>query len=136
MSSGDTAARLLACGTSALSDALDKMGIEGQIPGVLPIERSMRFAGTAFTVEMLPAGQSGGSVGDYIDDVEPGQVVVIANDGRLDATVWGDILTSVAAIRGIAGTVIMAFAVTAIAVSNLAIQSFPQAGGCAPGRTV
>lgn len=33
-------------------------------------------------------------------------VVVIDNAGRLDATIWGDILTMVAHRRGIAGTVI------------------------------
>src|SRR4029077_15308312 len=43
---------------------------------------------------------------DYIDDVEPGFVVVLDNGGRENATVWGDILTSVARRRGIAGTVI------------------------------
>jgi regulator of RNase E activity RraA len=66
----------------------------------------MAFAGPAFTIRMVPAGLSGGSVGDYIDDVEPGQVVVLDNNGRLDATVWGDILTLVAHGKGVAGTVI------------------------------
>src|SRR5690606_23205885 len=47
-----------------------------------------------------------GTVGDFIDQVEPGQVVVIDNDARVDCTVWGDILTAVAHHRGISGTVI------------------------------
>lgn len=102
----DVAERLKAAGTSALSDALDKLGIDGQILGIMPMVRSMRFAGRAFTIRMLPVGETGGSVGDYIDEVAPGQVVVIANDGRMDATVWGDILTAVASAKGIAGTVI------------------------------
>ncbi len=106
MDDEELARRLSGCGTSALSDALDKLGIDGQIEGVRPIVRTMRFAGRAFTIHMLPIGLTGGSVGDYIDDVAPGQVVVIANDGRIDATVWGDILTSVASVKGIAGTVI------------------------------
>jgi regulator of RNase E activity RraA len=45
-------------------------------------------------------------VGDYLDDVPPGGVVVLDNDGRTDCTVWGDILTAVAHQRGVAGTVI------------------------------
>ena len=106
MNEADLATRLAAAGTSALSDALDKLGIDGQILGVMPVVRTMRFAGRAFTIRMLPVGETGGSVGDYIDEVAPGQVVVIANDGRLDATVWGDILTAVASARGIAATVI------------------------------
>jgi 4-hydroxy-4-methyl-2-oxoglutarate aldolase len=102
----DLATRLAAAGTSALSDALDKLGIDGQILGVMPVVRTMRFAGRAFTIRMLPVGETGGSVGDYIDEVAPGQVVAIANDGRRDATVWGDILTAVASAKGIAATVI------------------------------
>jgi regulator of RNase E activity RraA len=45
-------------------------------------------------------------VGDYIDDVPVGGVVVLDNGGRENATVWGDILTWVSNRRGIAGTVI------------------------------
>ena len=106
MTDEDLGQRLSAAGTSALSDALDKLGIDGQILGVMPVVRTMRFAGRAFTIRMLPVGETGGSVGDYIDEVAPGQVVVIANEGRLDATVWGDILTAVASAKGIAATVI------------------------------
>ena len=45
-------------------------------------------------------------MGDYIDDVAPGSVIVLDNNGRDDCTVWGDILTEIAHRRGIAGTVI------------------------------
>jgi 4-hydroxy-4-methyl-2-oxoglutarate aldolase len=102
----DLTARLRALDTSALSDALDRLGIEGQALGVSPLDRGFRTVGHAFTVRMLPRGLSGKNVGDYIDDVPPGFVVVIDNGGRLDATVWGDILTTVAHRDGIAGTVI------------------------------
>lgn len=98
--------RLIAAGVTAVSDALDRLAIAGQAVGIVPVVRSMRFAGPAFTVRMVPVGQSGGSVGDYIDDVPAGSVVVIDNGGRLDQTVWGDILTSVASATKIAGTVI------------------------------
>jgi regulator of RNase E activity RraA len=97
---------LKAIGVTTLSDALDRLGIEGQCLGVMPFDRGMAFAGRAFTIRMVPVGLSGGSVGDYIDNVQPGQVVVLDNNGRLDATVWGDILTLVAHAKGVAGTVI------------------------------
>jgi regulator of RNase E activity RraA len=45
-------------------------------------------------------------VGDYIDDLLPGTVVTLDNQGRLDATVWGDILTIVASRKKLGGTVI------------------------------
>lgn len=93
-------------GVTAISDALDKLGIVGQAVGIMPVVRTMRFAGPAFTIRMLPTGQSGGAVGDYIDDVPAGAVVVIDNKGILDETVWGDILTFVAHSKGIAATVI------------------------------
>lgn len=93
-------------GTSAISDALDRLGINGQIHGVLPIERSMRLVGRAFTVKYVEVGEVPGTVGDYIDDLSADTVVVLANDGRTDATVWGDILTEVAHAKQIAGTVI------------------------------
>src|SRR5262249_55817404 len=53
-----------------------------------------------------PAGVPPGTVGDFIDDVPEGNVIVIDNGGRENATVWGDILTMVAHRRNIAGTVI------------------------------
>lgn len=98
--------RLAALDTPALSDALDRLGIEGQALGIHPVDHRFRSVGRAFTVRMLPRGLSGKSVGDYIDDVPDGHVVVIDNGGRLDATVWGDILTTVAHRDGVAGTVI------------------------------
>lgn len=93
-------------GTATVSDALDRLGIPGQCAGVLPLEPSMSFAGAAFTVRYGPCGHDKGTVGDYIDDVPAGGVVVLDNQGRLDATVWGDILTEVAHVRRLAGTVI------------------------------
>ncbi|MEU6371592.1 RraA family protein [Streptomyces sp. NPDC046909] len=92
--------------TSHVSDALDRLGINGQCLGVLPLDRSFRLAGPAFTVRYVPVGTDPGTVGDYIDDLDPGTVVVLDNAGRLDVTVWGDLLTATAARRDIGGTVI------------------------------
>jgi 4-hydroxy-4-methyl-2-oxoglutarate aldolase len=94
-------------GTATLSDALDRLGLAGQCCGVLPLRPDARLAGPAFTVRYRAAGLvERGTVGDYIDDVPPGSVVVLDNAGRLDCTVWGDVLTGVADRRAIAGTVI------------------------------
>lgn len=92
--------------TSHVSDALDKLAINGQCAGLHPLTRESRLAGIAFTVRYVPVGTDGGSVGDYIDDLDPGTVVVIDNAGRTDTTVWGDLLTATAARRDLAGTVI------------------------------
>ena len=106
MDEQDLRRRLTDAGVTAISDALDRLSIPGQAVGIVPVARGMKFAGPAFTVRMVPVGLSGGVVGDYIDEVGPGAVIVIDNNGALDQTVWGDILTSVAATKGIAGTVI------------------------------
>jgi len=92
--------------TSTISDALDRLNIAGQCSGIRPLNSAFSLIGRAFTVRMAPAGDAKGTVGDYIDDVPKGYAVVIDNGGRLDATVWGDILTAFAHVRGIAGTAI------------------------------
>ena len=92
--------------TSAISDALDRLGVTGQAMGIHPLDRGFRLAGRAFTAQYQPVDAAGGTVGDYIDDVPAGSVVVLDNGGRTDATVWGDILTEVASRQGLAGTVI------------------------------
>jgi 4-hydroxy-4-methyl-2-oxoglutarate aldolase len=92
--------------TTSISDALDRLGVAGQCLNIKPLDPAFRLTGRAFTVLYGPASRPAGTVGDYIDDVEPGAVVVLDNGGRENATVWGDILTWVAHRRGIAGTVI------------------------------
>ncbi len=99
-------ARAARLDTTSLSDALDRLGISGQCLGIKPLDHRFRMTGRAFTILYGPAGSPPGTVGDYIDDVEPGSVIVLDNGGRENATVWGDILTWVANRRGIAGTVI------------------------------
>lgn len=92
--------------TATLSDALDRLGIVGQCYQVKGRDPNFRLAGRAFTMRCGPNSTPPGTVGDYIDDVPPGHVVVIDNGGRTDATIWGDILTEIAHRRKLAGTVI------------------------------
>jgi len=102
----DAVRALSAMATSGVSDALDRLGIAGQAAGIHPLEPSFRLCGRAFTGLYQPVDALGGTVGDYVDDVPPGAVVVLDNGGRTDVTVWGDILTLVASRNGLAGTVI------------------------------
>lgn len=92
--------------TASISDALDKLRLPGSAFGIRPLFDEAKLAGRAFTVKYVPKGANGGAVGDFLDDVPPGYVAVLDNDHRLDCTVWGDIMTTVAISRGIAGTVI------------------------------
>ena len=99
-------ARAAKLDTATLSDALDRLGIVGQCYRIKPRSPAFRMAGRAWTLLYGPAANPPGTVGDYIDDVPPGSVIVLDNGGRDNATVWGDILTEIAHRRGIAGTLI------------------------------
>ena len=93
--------------TPGVSDALDKLGLPGQCLGVAPLDNYSKVTvGPAFTVQYVSASVPPGTVGDFIEDVAPGDVVVIDNGGRTDCTVWGDIMTQYAGTRQIAATVI------------------------------
>ncbi|KAM0227685.1 hypothetical protein ACHAPO_011330 [Fusarium lateritium] len=95
--------------TPAVSDALDKLGIPGQVMNIMPLANYQKVTvGPAFTVRYVPISSSGPpkGVGDWIDNVAQGDVILIDNGGRTDCTVWGDIMTQYAGIRDIAGTVI------------------------------
>ena len=91
---------------ASISDALDRLQIPAQAQGISSLRLGYNIVGRAFTVRYLPVGATKGTVGDYVDDVPPGGVIILDNAGRLDCTVWGDILTTVASRRKIAGTVI------------------------------
>jgi regulator of RNase E activity RraA len=93
--------------TAAVSDVLDRLGLPGSLLGIQRQTTGKGVAGRAFTVRYEPIDEDqGGTVGDFLDDVRPGDIVVIDNQGRVDCTVWGGIMSRVAAGRGIAGTVI------------------------------
>lgn len=93
--------------TASISDAMDKLGLEAGCHGIKPVVTGVKFAGRAFTVKYRACGiVERGTVGDFLDDVLPGQVVVIDNAGRTDCTIWGDIMTTLAHRNGVAGTVI------------------------------
>ena len=92
--------------TATLSDAFDKLRIYGQAYKIKARDPKFRLAGRAYTLFYGPAANPPGTVGDYIDDVPTGSVLVLDNNGRDDVTVWGDILTEIAHRRGLGGTVI------------------------------
>lgn len=92
--------------TAVVSDTCDRLGLITQASEIVRVSGSGTIAGRAFTVQYVPVGTEGGTVGDYIDDVEPGSVIVLSNHGRTDVTVWGGILSEVAEHRGIVATCI------------------------------
>lgn len=105
-------------GTAAISDALDRLALPGSLHGIRALRPGQRAAGPAFTVSYEPIDEQGGTVGDFLDQVPDGAVVVIDNQARTDCTVWGGIMSRTAVTMGIAGTIINgACRDTAVAVS-------------------
>lgn len=92
--------------TPSVSDAMDRLGLTGGLLGIKAVVPGTKLCGQAFTVHYTACGQVHGTVGDFLDDVDPGEVVVIDNGGRLHCTVWGDIMSYYASTHRIAGTII------------------------------
>ena len=63
--------------TPSISDAMDKLGLEAGCHGIKPVVVGMKCVGRAFTVKYRACGAvEKGTVGDFLDDVLPGQVIV------------------------------------------------------------
>lgn len=94
--------------TPCVSDALDRLGIPAGLLHIKPVVSGTGkvICGPAFTVKYIPVGLEKKTVGDFLDDVPAGAVVVIDNAGRDFCTVWGDIMSFCAEMKGVAGTVI------------------------------
>ncbi|WP_256105982.1 RraA family protein [Streptomyces sp. ODS05-4] len=93
--------------TATVSDALDLLDQTGCLAGIRRLSGTGLVVGPAYTLSYHPVTEPGtGTVGDFVDEVPPGSVIVIDNAGRTECTVWGEILSEVAAVRKIAGVVI------------------------------
>ncbi len=94
--------------TPCVSDAMDRLGIPAGLLHIKPVVSGTGkvVCGPAFTVRYIPVGLEKKTVGDFLDSVPAGAVVVIDNAGRDTCTVWGDIMSFYAEMKGVAGTVI------------------------------
>ena len=93
--------------TAEISDALDALRLPGSVVGIQRMAGPAKIFGKAFTVRFTPVDTTQpGTVGEYLDDVLEGAVIVLDNARRLDCTVWGGIMSTIAKHRGIAGTVV------------------------------
>ena len=109
-----TAARLNSVSTATLSSVLRKRGLENMfIEGVRPARPDLRLLGTAHTLQYLPlredlfAARGGGMNAQKraVEEIGPGQVLVIGARGETGSGTIGDILALRALRRGAAGIV-------------------------------
>src|SRR5215475_7136771 len=97
-------------GTSTWSDVLDELGVRGVVGGLVRRTGEGRFAGLAVTAK-AQAGPLGSfereafAVGQMIDAVGPGQVLVI-DVGGADVSTFGGLASLAAKIKGVEAVVI------------------------------
>lgn len=106
----DIASRLLKFDTCTISDALDKLGLQGAVSGLGPLTTvGKRVAGRAVTVKLgapiegLPKRHLGAGA---IMAAEAGDIVVVEHRGRTDVSGWGGLLSRGAVRKGIVGVIV------------------------------
>ena len=111
----DLVSRLRALDSCAVSDALDKHGLPCAVGGLRPLAAQRPTAGRAVTVLLgVPAAAPAPLAGApkrhlstaAVDASGPGDVIVVAHQGRTDCAGWGGLLSRAAVIRGIDGVVV------------------------------
>ena len=101
--------RLRALDACAVSDALERTSHPPAVVGLHPVTAPRAIIGRAVTVRLGPADGTQPTrhlCTAAVDASGPGDVIVIANDGRVDCASWGGLLSKAASLRGVEGVVI------------------------------
>jgi len=82
----------------------EAMGKRGALPHTIkPISPEMKLCGAALTVKSRPGDNL--MLHKAVSLAQPGDVLVVDNDGFLEAGMWGEIITVAAMQKGIVGLV-------------------------------
>jgi len=105
----DFRTRLGALDTCIVSDALDKLGLAGVVPGLSRLSTAAKIAGPVLTVRLESA--HGRTAERHlctaaIEAARPGEIIVVEHHSRSDCAGWGGILSRAAGIRKIAGVIV------------------------------
>lgn len=95
--------------TSNVSDALDRLEVQGAPHGIHPLWPDCpKMVGRAMTMKLVPQGPASPVLGtlEAIMAARPGDVLVIDHGGRPDVNSWGGIATFTAVRHGLVGVVI------------------------------
>ncbi|MGI5405113.1 RraA family protein [Streptomyces sp. CA-135486] len=103
-------ARYGALDTTVVSDALDGLNLPSGVGGFRPAWGRPKVVGLAATVGLGPIGSGPAHPGAHIAATAiaaagPREVLVVANEGRLDVSCWGGLLSLGATVRGVRGVV-------------------------------
>jgi regulator of RNase E activity RraA len=106
---GDFVNRLKKLDCCAVSDALDKLNLNGAVTGLTELASSRRIAGRVLTVKLgvgeAPAGKPRHVSTTAIEAAHPGDIIVVEQHSGVNAGSWGGILTLGAKLRGVAGVI-------------------------------
>jgi 4-hydroxy-4-methyl-2-oxoglutarate aldolase len=105
----DFVERLKRVDCCAVSDALDKLHLAGQVSGLSQLASSRRIAGRVLTVKLgvgqPPPGKPRHVSTTAIVTAQPGDIIVVEQHSGVNAASWGGILTLGAKLRGVAGVI-------------------------------
>jgi regulator of RNase E activity RraA len=105
--------RLEALDTCVVSDAMDRLGLSGALPGIKPVWSCGRVAGPVRTMrlrrvtmnEVTPPPQV--HLGcRVIERSRPGDVIVVEHQSRFDSAGWGGLLSAAASARQVRAVIV------------------------------
>ena len=98
--------------SAVVSDILDDLGHRDHVldPAIRPLSRGELIAGPAnpflvTEVDRIPEEPYTGEIG-ALDDIRPGEVILVAAGGSARAACWGELFSVAARARGARGTLI------------------------------
>lgn len=108
--SDDLLARLKNIDSCAVSDAMDSLGLPGEVTGINNQTTKDKIVGRTLTVELGAKAPTGGSAkhlcSGAIECGKAGNVIVIQQSTGIDAAGWGGVLSNAAQHNGIEGVIV------------------------------
>ncbi len=105
----DIVDRLRRLDSCAVSDALDRLKLQGAVSGIEPRSARQRIAGRVRTVALGPATGTAAPrhlCTTAIEAADPGDVIVVEQRTGIEAAGWGGILSIGARAKGISGVIV------------------------------
>lgn len=102
MVSAEKIEKLKILGAATIHEAQGRRGAFDS--GIKPLDRNMRVAGPAYTVDSEPADNL--MLHYALTRIKAGDVLVVDAKGFLESGIWGDVMTAGAQAKGVAGFIV------------------------------